>query len=92
MPLYDVQNPYDKAMRGIEGASSTFARMDKAEKSKAESESVIDKTAGGALMAGGGGALLGAEVGSAIAKGGSTAGWWGAGIGAAIGLLSYFLS
>ena len=62
------------------------------------------KSAGGALMSGASGAMAGASVGStaggaaaggAAASGaakGSKAGWWGAAIGAVVGLGAYLLS
>ncbi len=53
------------------------------------------KTAGGAAMAGLGGAAAGASISTAILAGatsGSAAGPWGAGIGAAVGLGAYLLS
>lgn len=88
---YKVENPMKTAMQGMAQAASSYGQMDKGGKTETE----IAKTAGGAIMAGAGGAAAGASAGSAMASGassGSVGGYWGAGIGAAVGLLGYLLS
>lgn len=92
MQLYPIENPYEKA-RGMMGlASNSYSRMGQNTKSETTGPG---KTAGGAMMAGMGGAAGGATVGSAIAGGaasGSAGGWYGAAIGAVVGLAAYYLS
>jgi len=87
--LFSVEDPSKKAAQYYPAASGTYGAMDKEEKIKKP-----DKTAGGGLMAAGGGALTGAMVGSMIkgATAGSTMGLPGMVIGAGIGALAYFLS
>jgi len=82
--LFSVEDPSKKAAQYYSAASGTYGAMDKEEKIKKP-----DKTAGGGLMAAGGGALTGAMVGAQI---GSVGGPYGAAIGAGVGALAYFLS
>lgn len=82
--LFSVEDPSKKAAQYYSAASGTYGAMDKEEKIEKPG-----KTAGGGLMAAGGGALTGAMVG---AQKGSVVGPYGAAIGAGIGALAYFLS
>ena len=86
MTLFNVENPYTKASTTMSQASGSYAAMD-----KARTEELLGKTAGGALLNTAGGASLGASVGAGMTTG-SAGGWWGAGIGALVGLGSYLLS
>ena len=90
-------------------AGQTTGAMDREQSHKqVTTQEAPGKTAGGALMSGGSGAMAGAYVGStaggaaagstaggAAASGaasGSKAGWWGAAIGAVVGLGAYLFS
>ena len=98
----------------LEQAGQTTGAMDREQSHKqVTTQEAPGKTAGGALMSGGSGAMAGAYVGStaggaaaggaaagstaggATASGaakGSKAGWWGAAIGAVVGLGAYLFS
>ena len=89
--LYQVKNPMDTAMRGMSQAAGTYGNMSKNQKTETKE---ADKTVGGGMMAGVGGAAAGASIGTAIAGGastGSAGGYWGAAIGAVVGGLAYLL-
>ncbi|TWI61612.1 hypothetical protein LZ24_03428 [Desulfobotulus alkaliphilus] len=83
MSLYQVQDPSQKALGGLGQASQSYASMQKAQPEP-------EKTVGGALMSGLGGATAGAGIGMAVASG--PVGWGVIGGGAAVGALSYLLS
>jgi len=86
---YDQQrlNNYGNALNSISGNFQGSATT-------GANPAYKPRTAGGAAVAGLGGAAAGASIGSAIGGGaaaGSTAGPWGAVIGAGVGLASYYL-
>jgi hypothetical protein len=93
--LFDVQNPATLAMNQLGGASQSYAAMTK--KGTTQTTEPI-KSTGEGLMYGVGGALAASGIGSALtsagaeAAGGAVGGPWGMAAGAAIGLLSYFLT
>lgn len=93
--MYEVQSPIKNAFAGMNQAAGTFGAMTKdvgPEKPK--------PTAGGAIMSGAGGAMMGSQIagmtaGSTAAGGaaaGSAGGYWGAAIGAIVGIGAYLLS
>lgn len=90
--LYQVEDPSKKALGGLGQASQTFASMDKAQPQP-------EKTIGGGLMSGLGGAATGAGVVSAAGGMGGPAaamsgpvGWGVIGGAAALGMASYLFS
>ncbi len=94
-PLYHVENPANKAMGALDSAANTYGRMEKEVKVKEP-----EKTMGGGMMNAAGGTLAAASIGSmmageAAAAAGGVAALGGPvtlGVGAGLGLLSYFLS
>ncbi len=86
--LYRVQNPMDKAFQGLGGEQQAAGSMMRANPKP-------EKTAGGALLNAGSGALTGLSAASTMAEMGMVgagAGPWGLAIGAGVGLLSYMFS
>ena len=92
--LYQVEDPSKKALGGLGQASQTFASMDKAQPKP-------EKTTGGAIMSGLGGAGLGAGVVTAAGGMGAAGtaaavsnpvGWGIIGGAAALGMASYLFS
>ena len=86
MPLYDPENPFSRGQGLLKQAGQTTAAMD-----KDESIDPPGKTIGGGIMAGAGGAMAGASIGSLAGIGAMTGGT-GLAIAAGVGLLAYFLS
>ena len=86
MPLYDVENPYNKATEGYAQASGTLRGITSGSKSVTTGPG---PSIGGGIQSGMGGAAAGAMVGAEI---GSVGGPWGAAIGFGLGAMSYFLS
>jgi len=88
---YPVENPMNRAMSMSGQATGITAGMD-----KRQTLVPPDKTVGGGMMSGMGGAASGASVGAMVAKGtatgASTGGGYGAIIGGVLGLAAYFLS
>lgn len=74
--LYQTVDASQRALAGYQGAAQTLAAVPKGSKTVTEQE----KSAGGALSAGLGGAAAG-----------SIAGPYGAAAGAAVGILAYYL-
>jgi len=106
--MFETPDLAARATNAYNTASGSFGSMDKGSKTETTGPG---KTAGGAAMNAGGGAVAGASLATSItasstaaagttaagsaaagASTGSSAGWWGAGIGALIGLGAYFLS
>ena len=85
--MYEIRNPMDRALEGLEQSASTYANMDK----DIPAEQDPGPTTGGTISAGMGGATAGAMIGSYTAAG-ATAGPWGAVIGAVVGIGAYLLS
>ncbi|WP_031484407.1 hypothetical protein [Maridesulfovibrio frigidus] len=83
--MFEVANPVDKAMSGMQGAASTAAHMQRAVPQQQEPE----KTAGGALSGAMGGAATGAAIGSIVPGIGTGIGAIG---GAVVGATAYMLS
>jgi len=83
--LYQVNDPSEKALKGYQSASATTAAMDKRPQQPQQQTSAF-----GAMSSASAGMSLGATVGTTVSAGAS-AGPWGAVIGGAVGLLSYFL-
>jgi len=77
--LYDIKDPRDRAAQHMQSAIGSYARQTQ------DVGGPPGKTAGGAIMNAGGGAMAGASMGSA-------AGPYGAAIGAVVGAAAYFLS
>lgn len=76
--LYQTVDASQRALAGYQGAAQTLAAVPKGSKTVTEQEK--EKSAGGALSAGLGGAAAG-----------SIAGPYGAAAGAAVGILAYYL-
>ena len=83
--MFEVENPADKAMAGMQGAASTAAHMDRANPRPKKP----DPTAGGALGGAMGGAATGAAIGSLVPGIGTGIGAAG---GAIVGAAAYLLS
>jgi len=90
-PLYQVENPYGRASALMASSANTYGGIRTGSKQETEGPG---KTAGGAIMAGAGGAATGSAIGSAVAgaSAGSAGGWWGAAAGFCVGLAAYYLS
>lgn len=92
MPMTD---PSQMARDWMGQASGTYGRIQAGQKTKTKGPG---HTAGGGVQAAAGGAVAGASSASLLgsmgvgAAKGSTGGWWGAAIGAAIGLGAYLFS
>lgn len=86
--LYQIPDRRTRAIETHNAAGQTLARQQPAQTSHTEGPG---KTAGGAIMNAGGGAIAGAELGTLLSTA-SAAGPWGAAIGAGVGLASYLFS
>jgi hypothetical protein len=89
--MYQVENPMDKAMGGMDKAAGTYGSMDKDIPANRDP----GPTPGGAINAGMGGAVAAASIGSAMGTGaaaGIIGGPPGIAIGAALGIGAYLLS
>jgi len=97
--MYQVTNPMEKAMGGMNQAAGTFGQMDK----DIPANQDPGPSAGGAINAGVGGAMAGATAGSMLGATAATetaamttalglgpVGWVGAGL--ALGIGAYLLS
>ena len=101
MPLYNINKDYAQiAMQGQGDAARTYGMMPKGSKTEVKQEKGI----GDAIIAGGGGALMGAQLagttagaaalnglGGMLGLGATAAGPLGMGIGALVGIGSMFL-
>ena len=76
-PLYNIQSPMESARKGLADAGNTMGSMSKGSTTTTEGPG---PTAGGAIMAGVGGATAGAALmgGGALATGATVAGVGGA--------------
>lgn len=96
--MYKIDNPINKAMDGMGQASGTYGRMMPNIKKPED-----DPTAGGSLLAGAGGGVMGAQTGSLLGASAATetaaattalgmgpAGWAAAGV--AMGIGAYLFS
>lgn len=93
--LYEVEHPYNKSVQAMSGASASFANMSKGSKQTTETDDG-GKSATDALMMGGAGAMLGAELmggGSLLTTAGAlSATGWGAVVAGGLMLGAYLLS
>jgi len=91
--LYQPKDPKEAASNTLAQASRTLASMSQKGTKTSETQAP-GHTFGGGLMSAMGGAAAGASIASMAtgAKMGSSLGWWGAGIGAGVGLLAYYMS
>jgi hypothetical protein len=94
--MYQIENPIGKAMSGMSGAAGTYGSMMKDIPANRKPGSTV----GGGVMAGMGGAAMGAQVGKLMAtpaalKAGGLAAVGGPaalGVGALLGIGAYLLS
>ncbi|MGE4551896.1 MAG: hypothetical protein AB7D57_02225 [Desulfovibrionaceae bacterium] len=85
--MFRVENPADRAGQMMGNASNSFAAMQRGGSSETK-QNIPGPGFGGAVQAGFGGALAGAEVGTMFSEA-AAAGPWGAGIGAGLAIGSY---